>query len=170
MGFKDILNQNAKNTINETVKSTVENHCSKQVQMYTVARHLAKTFERNAPTKFRECFKYNRCYYAKFDGEHTTVEQFVPGPLLGRQTTMEIVFQFQKMPSRFKAQTLVHYSYEVTDHKLMLLDIQGSKFTLYMYDPETATEEIMDKEHHKIYLVLLLQLFSQTMCAMNIVT
>ena len=56
MGFKDILNQNAKNTISETVNSTVENHCSKQVQMYTVARHLAKTFERNAPSKFRVCF------------------------------------------------------------------------------------------------------------------
>ena len=84
MGFKDTLNQKAKNTVSETVKSTVEIHNRKQVQMYTVVRHLAKTFERNAPTKFRECFKCNRCYYTKFDGEHDTVEQFVPGPLLSR--------------------------------------------------------------------------------------
>ena len=48
-----------------------------------------------------------------------------------------------------KAQTLVHYSYVVTEHKLMLLDIQGSAFTLY--GPETATAEIMDKGHHEIY-------------------
>ena len=48
-----------------------------------------------------------------------------------------------------KAQTLVHYSYVVTDHKLMLLDIQGFAFTLY--DPEIARAEIMDKEHHEIY-------------------
>ena len=48
-----------------------------------------------------------------------------------------------------KAQTLVHYSYVLRDLKLMLLDIQGSAFTLY--DPEIATEQIMDKEHHEIY-------------------
>ena len=56
----------------------------------------------------------------------------------------------------------------------MLLGIQGSAFTLY--DLEIATAEIMDKEHHEIYFyvaiapVSLLQLFSQTMCAMNVVT
>ena len=33
-------NQKAKNTISETVKSTVENHCRKQVQMHVLARHL----------------------------------------------------------------------------------------------------------------------------------
>ena len=48
-----------------------------------------------------------------------------------------------------KAQTLVHYSYVLRDLKLMLLDIQGSAFTLY--DPEIATAQIMDKEHHEIY-------------------
>ena len=98
MGFKDIYNQKAKNTISETVKSTVENHCRKQVQMHAVARHLAQEFKRNAPTKFGECVKCNRCYYTMFDGERTTVEEFIPGPLLA--TTMEIVFQFQEMPPR----------------------------------------------------------------------
>lgn len=47
-----------------------------------------------------------------------------------------------------KAETLVHYNYVVTDHKLMLLGIQGSAFILY--DLEIATAEIMDKEHHEI--------------------
>ena len=148
-------NQKAKNTISETMKSTVENHCRKQVQMHAVARHLAKKFERNAPTKFGECFKYNRCYYTMFDGEHATVEEFVPGSFakyvnnngncvpVPEDATQDLKDLF------LKAQTLVHYSYVVTDHKLMLLDIQGSEFTLY--DPEIATEEIMDKEHHEIY-------------------
>ena len=148
-------NQKAKNTISETVKSTVENHCRKQVQMHAVARHLAKKFERNAPTKFGECFKYNRCYYTMFDGEHATVEEFVPGSFakyvnnngncvpVPEDATQDLKDLF------LKAQTLVHYSYVVTDQKLMLLDIQGSAFTLY--DPEIATAEIMDKEHHEIY-------------------
>ena len=36
-----------------------------------------------------------------------------------------------------KAQCLVHYSYQISEKKLMLLDIQGSFFKLY--DPEIAT-------------------------------
>ena len=72
-------NQKAKNTISDTVKSTVENHCRKQVQMHAVARHLAKKFERNAPSTFEECLKYNRCYYTMFDSQHATIEEYVPG-------------------------------------------------------------------------------------------
>ena len=72
--------------------------------------------------------------------------------------TMECVLQFQRMPVRFKrfrnlkdekSECLVHYSYVVTDHKLMLLDIQGSESTLY--DPEIATEEIMDADGKEVY-------------------
>ena len=148
-------NQKAKNTISETVKSTVENHCRKQVQMHAVARHLAKKFERKAPSKFGECFKYNRCYYTMFDGEHATIEEFVPGSFAkyinnnGKSVVIPEDASQDLKDLFLKAQTLVHYSYVVTDHKLMLLDIQGSEFTLY--DPEIATEEIMDKEHHEIY-------------------
>ena len=29
--------------------------------------------ERNALTKFGDCFKYNQCYYTMFDGEHALV-------------------------------------------------------------------------------------------------
>ncbi|XP_078350666.1 myosin heavy chain kinase B-like [Oculina patagonica] len=148
-------NQKTKNTISDTVKSTVENHCRKQVQMHAVARHLAKKFERKAPSTFGECFKYNRCYYTMFDGEHATIEEFVPGYFVkyinnnGKCVPVQEDAN-QNLKDLFsKAETLVHYSYVITDHKLMLLDIQGSDFTLY--DPEIATEEIMDKDHHEIY-------------------
>ena len=72
-----------------------------------------------------------------------------------------------------KAQCLVHYSYVVTDHKLMLLDIQGSESILY--DPGIATEEIMDKECDEIYfccgnaLLLPSKHFCQNTNAMNTV-
>ena len=149
-------NQKANNTISETVMSTVENHCRKQMQMHAVARHLAQKFEINAPTKFRECFKYNWCYYTMFDGEHATLEEFVPGSFAKYVNNNgncvpapeDVTQDFKDL--FLKAETLVHYSYVVRDHKLMLLDIQGSAFTLY--DPEIATAEIMDKEHHEIYL------------------
>ena len=112
-----------------------------------------------------------------FGGEHATLEEFVPGSFAKyvnnngncAPAPEDATQDFKDLV--LKAETLVHYSYVVTDHKLMLLGIQGSAFTLY--DLEIATAEIMDKEHHEIYfyvaiaLVSLLQLFSQTMCAMN---
>ena len=48
-----------------------------------------------------------------------------------------------------KAQALVHYSYVITENKLMLLDIQGSGYTLY--DPEIATEKLMANQDLEIY-------------------
>ena len=40
-----------------------------------------------------------------------------------------------------KAQCLVHFSYQISERKLMLLDIQGSSFKLY--DPEIATTDLI---------------------------
>ena len=40
-----------------------------------------------------------------------------------------------------KVQCLVHYSYQISEKKLMLLDIQGSFFKLY--DPEIATTDLL---------------------------
>ena len=66
------------------------------------------------------------------------------------------------------------YSYVVTDYKLMLLDIQGSESTLY--DPEIATEEIMDADGKEVYFCcgncqpLQPKHFCQTTNAINIVT
>ena len=56
----------------------MENHCRKQVKMHAVARHLAKKFDRNAPTKFGECLKCKWCY-TMFDCKRATVEEFLPG-------------------------------------------------------------------------------------------
>ena len=46
-----------------------------------------------------------------------------------------------------KAETLVHYSYKLSEGKFMLLDIQGSSFNLY--DPEIATFELQDESENK---------------------
>ena len=43
-----------------------------------------------------------------------------------------------------KAQTLVHYSYLLSEKRFMLLDIQGSMYKLY--DPEIATNDLTDKD------------------------
>ena len=148
-------NQKAKNTIVDTLNSTVESHCRKQVQMHAVARHIANEFERNAPSTFGQCFKYNRCYYTLFDCEPTTIQEYVPGEFTkytnsnGKSVAIPDAATSILKELYAKAQCLVHDSNVVTDHKLVFLDIQGAEFTLY--DPEITTEEIMDKEQRDIY-------------------
>ena len=48
-----------------------------------------------------------------------------------------------------KAQTLVNYSYLLSEKRFMLLDIQGSMYKLY--DPEIATDDLIDKDKDKLY-------------------
>ena len=72
-------NGKATDNILNALKSTVQNHCRKQVQMHSVARHIASKFKRSPPSTFGQCFTYNRCYYTSFDGQPATIEEYVPG-------------------------------------------------------------------------------------------
>lgn len=142
-------------TIEDKLNSSIESHTRKQVQMHAVARHIAKNFALKAPTEFGECFKYNRCYYTTYNGKPATIEEYVPGsfvkyinnngkcvdPADGSTNEYKELFA--------KAQCLVHHSYHASEKKLMLLDIQGSKYNLY--DPEIATDNLMDDESDELY-------------------
>ena len=85
-----------------------------------------------------------KCFLAVFKELPVTIEKYVEG-------------EFQKyvnnnglcIPSPAEAfdeiyakvQCLVHYSYQISERKLILLDIQGSSFKLY--DPEIATTDLL---------------------------
>ena len=47
-----------------------------------------------------------------------------------------------------KAECLAHYSYEKSNHELMLLDIQGCGYGLF--DPEIASAKLVDDEDNEI--------------------
>ena len=137
------------------LSSTIDDHARKQVQMHAVARHLAQKFALKAPTEFGACFQYNRCYYTTYNDRPATVEEYVPGNFV-KYINNDGTFTYPQVGSSDeykelfeKAQCLVHYTYNVSQKKLMLLDIQGSKFDLY--DPEIATADIMDDEESEIY-------------------
>lgn len=148
-------NTRAKNTIEGTANTSVEDHCRKQVQMHAVARHLTKKFESKAPSSFGKCFKYNHCYYTSYSGEPATIEEYVPGTFVkivnndGQCTKPAEGASDQCKEIFAKAQSLVHYTYHSSEKKLMLLDIQGSDFTLY--DPEIATDNVLDFETNEMY-------------------
>ena len=141
-------NVKSKNTIEDTLQTTIEIHTRKQVQMHTVARQLTKQFSTIVPEEFGQSFAYNKVFYSRFNGKAVTVEEFVSGqftkyvnndgkciiPKADAHREFKEIFD--------KAQCLVHYTSLITEEKLMLLDIQGSGYSLY--DPEIATADLID--------------------------
>ena len=100
-------------------------------------------FSNKVPSHFGRCFHYNRVFYTKFEDEPAMVEEYVPGNFLkyinnnGECCSAPEKCSNEHKELFLKAECLVHYSYEYSKHKLMLLDTQGSKYQLY--DPEIAT-------------------------------
>ena len=50
---------------------------------------------------------------------------------------------------REKAECLTHFSYEKSDKKIMLVDLQGSGCKLF--DPEIESKELLDEENKFLY-------------------
>ena len=148
-------NDDAIKTIQDTVNNSVENHCRKQVQMHSVARHITQRFKAKAPQEFGECFEYNNCYYTTHNGKPVTIEEYVPGSFYklisnDRQFIDLNDDSFAHLEKLFlKAECLVHYSYVSTKEKLMILDIQGLGYTLY--DPEISTALLVDGDREELY-------------------
>lgn len=142
-------NVKSNNTIEDTLKTTIEIHTRKQVQRYTVARQLTKQFSTIVPEEFGQSFAYNKVFYSRFNGKPVTVEEFVSGQFTKYVNNdgkciipkADADLEFKKIFD--KAQCLVHYTSVVTKEKLMLLDTQGSGYCLY--DPEIATADLIDK-------------------------
>ena len=141
-------NPKAKDAIKDTLKTTEEVHTRKQVQMHAVARQLTKQFCSKVPNQFGQCFQYNRVFFSQFEDEPATIEEFVPGNFIkyinnnGECCSLQQKCTAELKELRLKAECLVHYTFESTNQKLMLLDIQGSGYQLY--DPEIATAELCD--------------------------
>lgn len=134
-------------TITNTLKMPLENHTRKQVQMHAVARNITARFATKVPVEFGSVFKYGKVYYSTWNECPVTVEEFVPGDfskyvnndgqcVVSPSKEYDEIFQ--------KAQCLTHFSYLYSKKKLMVLDIQGSKYQLY--DPELATAELNEED------------------------
>jgi hypothetical protein len=149
-------NDKAIATIRDDLNSTVENHTRKQVQMHEVARHVTKGFSVKVPEEFGECFSYNHVFYTQFKDTTATVEEFIPGAFMKYvNNDGECIHPPGNSSSECKevfakAETLVHYSYCVSNKQIMIMDIQWSLYRLY--DPEISTESLhADSETNKVY-------------------
>ena len=75
------------------------------------------------------------------DGEYVTIEEFIDGDFTKYLNNTGLVCGNRSTDECKKAECLTHYSYEKSSEKLMLLDIQGSMYTLF--DPEIASATLL---------------------------
>ena len=87
--------------------------------------------------------KYRKIFLGKTDeGEILTVEEFVSGEFVKYINNNGILCVSGNNVIGQKAQCLLHFSYERSGTKLMVVDIRGSSYQLY--DPEIATSSLYD--------------------------
>lgn len=61
------------------LKSTVEDHTRKQVQMQAVVRNITQRFTSRTPSKFGDYIHNEKVFYSVLDDLPVTVEELVPG-------------------------------------------------------------------------------------------
>jgi hypothetical protein len=130
---------------------TVEEHTKKNVQMQYLASNITKTLGARVTDvcndEFGQTFAYTEIFMGKFEDqeEYFTLEKFIDGTFTKYiNNTGEVCTEGGRGEIREKAECLSHYSYEKSSQQLMLLDIQGSEYTLY--DPEIASASLQANE------------------------
>lgn len=122
---------------------TVEEHTKKTVQMQSLAQNIAESLcarvNEVCKDEFGQLFVYTDIFMAKLIEleEYITVEKFIDGDFRKYINNTGSVCGESTSDICKKAECLTHYSYEKSSQQLMLLDLQGSKYTLF--DPEIAS-------------------------------
>ena len=130
-------------TVQDTLKLSVEAHTRKQVQMHSVARNITQRFSTKIPAEFGDTFSYGKVFYSMLENVPVTVEAYIPGEFVKyiNNDGECIDSPNEELDELFlKAQCLSHFSYEYSNKELMILDIQGSGYSLY--DPEISTSRM----------------------------
>lgn len=134
-------------TVLEEMNETVESHTKKVVQMHHLARNMVANLQTavnkvNKEKEFGEMLRYNDIFLGKIDHDFVTVEEFIPGSFVKYlNNTGERCVEAED-DNGAKAECLSHFSFEKSEKKLMVVDIQGSGCNLY--DPEIASTDLLD--------------------------
>ena len=96
-------------------------------------------------------FKYKDAYFTKLDDEPVTVEQYVDGDFIkyiNNDGSIGVTASPGKKFMYEKAEALVHFSYQESNGKLLLVDLQGSGYNLL--GPVTACPNFTVIFSHRI--------------------
>ena len=133
-------------SITDELNISTKDHTRKQVQLHAVARSMARQFSKEVPVQFGDSFNCKKTYHSMLKDLPLTVEEFVPGQFIKyiNNNGKVNLYPADDMEKEIfaKVECFAHFTYVTSEKKLMLLDIQGSGFTLC--DPEIATKDLHD--------------------------
>ena len=139
-------------SINETLGLSEEDHARKQVQLHAVAEHVIRRLTEIKPPEFGQSLKYTKAYFCRFGDHPVTLEPFYNGNFIkfinNDGNIQSLLPHFEDLFQ--KAECLVHFSYEFSNKKFMLMDIQGNN-NYDLYDPEIATHQLMDDDNELLF-------------------
>ena len=139
----------------EDTGQSVEQHSRKVVQMHLLARNFALQLEDQIQKDdIKELFgivlRYRKVSHGETEHkECVTVEEFIPGQFTKYINNTGIRCVDPSNVIGQKAECLTHFSYERSERKLMLVDIQGNNYDLF--DPEIASTDLMDSDRELLY-------------------
>ena len=135
----------------EKMEETCESQSRKAVQMNCLARYFSVSFSKGVLKvceDFGECFDYNPVYFGKTNHECVTltIEEFLPGDFQKYINNGGSIC-LKDLENTEKAETFVHYTYEKSNNRLMVTDLQGVGY--HLCDPETGTQTIVEEKSNK---------------------
>ncbi len=113
-------------------------------------RAVAKKVQDSGDNNYGRFLKCNQIYYGELEsGECITLEEFIEGKFTKYMNNTGKLCVGPMNEVGQKAENLAHFSYEKSDQKLMITDIQGSGYTLF--DPEIASADVLDGDANILF-------------------
>ena len=107
------------------------------------------SLKKQAPEEFGETFSYIKVYFGKYGSEILTIESHINGDFCKYINNNGNIILQDGSATALKAETFAHYTYEKSEKKLIVLDVQGVGFTLT--DPEIASAELRDSKNKILF-------------------
>lgn len=129
-------------------EDTLEVLTRKNVQMHSLARHMAKCMSFEWPEEFGQTFYYSKCYYSKMNGQDIAIEPFIEGDFQ-KYVNNDGTLVAKESEFMSKVETFMHYTYKKSDGAIMVTDIQGIGF--HLTDPEIASKDARDENNKWLF-------------------
>ena len=128
---------------------SLDNHTRKCVQMHSLAQYYAMQLEKEALSHadYGRTLQYSKVYVGKTEGDLVTLESYIEGEFVKYiNNDGHICKKGSEVADKAKA--FSHFTYVKSEKQLMVLDIQGTGYSLY--DPEIASTKLLDDDQKTV--------------------
>ena len=111
---------------------------------------LSALQEKGVLSKYGEQIEFNKIFKAQLDiADHVTLEEYIEGNFvkyMNNTCHMAVMDGHETLCD--KAASFADYSYEKSNQKLMVVDLQGNGYMFF--DPEIATTDLLSEENSEV--------------------